>query len=174
MDDLRNRFLEKLNGRKREFQRALEKLLETQKEYQSPLSNNHGSDESDQAQREISISSNYSLIERKTRELKQIDRLIQKVLRDKSFGRCEECGRQIPAERLLIMPEASLCVHCQRKLERSTQYRGLDSRGALPYLFRKGEDQESFSGLNDLEYALNDSDMDRFSTEENGDNGFTG
>ncbi|MFK4764947.1 TraR/DksA family transcriptional regulator [Desulfobaculum sp. SPO524] len=31
---------------------------------------------------------------------------------DEDFGHCEECGEPIPVRRLLIMPEASLCVDC--------------------------------------------------------------
>jgi DnaK suppressor protein len=33
------------------------------------------------------------------------------------YGTCQECGRQIPAERLEARPSATLCVACQRKLE---------------------------------------------------------
>ena len=33
------------------------------------------------------------------------------------FGRCEECGKPIPEERLMVIPEATLCVPCQRELE---------------------------------------------------------
>jgi phage/conjugal plasmid C-4 type zinc finger TraR family protein len=31
-----------------------------------------------------------------------------------TYGRCEDCGQQIPAERLAARPEATLCVDCQR------------------------------------------------------------
>jgi RNA polymerase-binding transcription factor DksA len=34
-----------------------------------------------------------------------------------TYGTCQECGRQIPAERLAARPEATLCVECQRRLE---------------------------------------------------------
>jgi RNA polymerase-binding transcription factor DksA len=33
------------------------------------------------------------------------------------YGTCQECGRQIPAERLAARPEATLCVDCQRRVE---------------------------------------------------------
>jgi len=33
------------------------------------------------------------------------------------YGVCQECGRQISAERLQARPEATLCVDCQRRLE---------------------------------------------------------
>jgi len=34
-----------------------------------------------------------------------------------TYGTCQECGRQIPAERLAARPEATMCVDCQRRLE---------------------------------------------------------
>jgi len=34
-----------------------------------------------------------------------------------TYGTCQECGRQIPAERLAARPEATLCVDCQRQRE---------------------------------------------------------
>jgi RNA polymerase-binding transcription factor DksA len=36
-----------------------------------------------------------------------------------TYGQCEECGRQIPAERLEARPAATLCVECQRKRDGS-------------------------------------------------------
>jgi len=35
------------------------------------------------------------------------------------FGECESCLAAIPVERLLVVPEASLCVLCQQKSEES-------------------------------------------------------
>ncbi|MDO8503414.1 MAG: TraR/DksA C4-type zinc finger protein [bacterium] len=35
-----------------------------------------------------------------------------------SYGICEECGEMIDTDRLMIYPEATLCVSCERKRER--------------------------------------------------------
>ena len=35
-----------------------------------------------------------------------------------TYGDCETCGREIPAERLAAVPYASLCVACERKAEK--------------------------------------------------------
>ncbi|MEV0730981.1 TraR/DksA C4-type zinc finger protein [Polymorphospora sp. NPDC050346] len=32
-----------------------------------------------------------------------------------TYGRCVHCGKQIPAERLQILPHARFCVPCQEK-----------------------------------------------------------
>jgi RNA polymerase-binding transcription factor DksA len=39
------------------------------------------------------------------------------------YGICESCGERIDPARLEILPEATLCLNCQRELER-TRRRG--------------------------------------------------
>jgi RNA polymerase-binding transcription factor DksA len=34
-----------------------------------------------------------------------------------SYGRCVDCGRELPDERLEARPEAERCVDCQQKVE---------------------------------------------------------
>lgn len=36
---------------------------------------------------------------------------------DGSYGRCVECGRELPDERLEVRPEADRCVDCQQRAE---------------------------------------------------------
>ena len=40
------------------------------------------------------------------------------------YGICARCGKEIPAERLEVKPEATLCITCQAELER-LQRRGI-------------------------------------------------
>jgi RNA polymerase-binding transcription factor DksA len=35
-----------------------------------------------------------------------------------TYGRCERCQRDIPPDRLLAVPQARLCLDCQRRAER--------------------------------------------------------
>ena len=133
MDKSRKKLLEKLNKKRREFEETLQRLIENQRAYNGHLHGDEFTDESDHAQREISAASNYSLIERKTKELKQIDRLIQKISQDENFGICEECGKPIPIKRLLAVPETTLCVNCQRELEKMDQLRSLPGRDSVGY-----------------------------------------
>lgn len=35
-----------------------------------------------------------------------------------SYGICEECGEMIDTDRLMIYPEATLCISCEHKRER--------------------------------------------------------
>jgi RNA polymerase-binding transcription factor DksA len=48
----------------------------------------------------------------------KINLLIDRDSQRSGFGICEESGMRIPEERLLIMPDASLCVPCQKDLEK--------------------------------------------------------
>jgi RNA polymerase-binding transcription factor DksA len=41
----------------------------------------------------------------------------RRALRDGSYGTCRGCGRAIPKERLAVVPEAVLCIDCQRHFE---------------------------------------------------------
>ncbi|MBW2095469.1 MAG: TraR/DksA family transcriptional regulator [Deltaproteobacteria bacterium] len=159
MKDNRGDFLSKLTEKKREFEQALQRLLDKQKEYQEHLEGESSMDESDQALREISVSSNYSLIERKSRELKKIDRLIRQVVSDTHFGICEECGDPIPPERLLIVPEATLCVACQRELEKMDNLKRVPKHNSLRLRMQPMEDLETENELPMLDNEGIDSDV---------------
>jgi DnaK suppressor protein len=110
-------FLHRLYIKKDEFEYALRRLMQTQKEINAQSFDDAYSDEFDSAQKETVAFSNYGLIDRKNKEVKKIEYLIQKISRNEDFGICEECGEPIPTERLLIVPEANLCVDCQSEME---------------------------------------------------------
>ncbi len=59
----------------------------------------------------------YTLEENSTRLLGQIDAALRR-LDDGSYGRCTDCGAEIPHERLEAYPWASLCIDCKRAAER--------------------------------------------------------
>ncbi|HUT15850.1 MAG TPA: TraR/DksA C4-type zinc finger protein [Anaerolineae bacterium] len=52
------------------------------------------------------------------RKLAAIERASQ-ALEDGSYGICEICGKAINPERLAVIPQATTCVRCQEKLDRS-------------------------------------------------------
>lgn len=52
------------------------------------------------------------------RRLEHVDRALER-LRQGTYGVCGRCGRPIPVERLEAMPEAELCVDCQRRVDES-------------------------------------------------------
>ncbi|MFC1805546.1 TraR/DksA family transcriptional regulator, partial [Planctomycetota bacterium] len=51
-----------------------------------------------------------------TTDLRKIDRALEKI-DDKTYGKCEDCGKTIPKARLETLPFADLCVRCQQEFE---------------------------------------------------------
>lgn len=48
--------------------------------------------------------------------LEQIEAALKRIA-EGSFGRCEECGREIPKARLDAIPYAALCIKCASRQE---------------------------------------------------------
>jgi len=128
----RQDFIKLLMEKREECEKTLKRLHEIKREYMEKMDESSTNDESDLAQREISLANVYSMIERKTNEIREIDLLIQKLEKDQDFGICEECGAEIPAERLLLMPGTSLCVDCQAEYEKLGRIQKLKADGMWP------------------------------------------
>ena len=60
----------------------------------------------------------FALGERGLAELSAIDAALARITSD-AYGDCTDCGAHIAPARLHASPEASRCIHCQEKLERS-------------------------------------------------------
>jgi DnaK suppressor protein len=58
-----------------------------------------------------------TLEEHDVRLLGAIDAALQRI-ETGTYGKCVNCGAQIPEERLEAMPWATLCIECKRKEER--------------------------------------------------------
>ncbi len=48
--------------------------------------------------------------------LEQVDAALHKMTHG-TYGRCERCGQEIDFARLKAMPQATLCMSCQRQAE---------------------------------------------------------
>ena len=66
----------------------------------------------DMAQALEQLERDASLQEVERRELLAIERALAKMSSG-SFGYCEDCSEEIPHKRLMVLPEARLCAHCQ-------------------------------------------------------------
>jgi DnaK suppressor protein len=163
--ELRATFMQSILDKRQELEKILEGLMESQKEYNVQFSGGDLTDELDQAQREISASSYYPIIERKIKELRKIDLLIKRMSKEEKFGLCEECGKHIPKERLLIVPEASLCVSCQRKLEKTGLQRSAEARASTAYGGGQGMDWDT-GGFDENGHLVMKSYMNTFSVNE--------
>lgn len=57
------------------------------------------------------------LAELDSRELRQIDRALAR-LKQGTYGLCESCQKKIPVGRLNALPYTTLCIECQREMEK--------------------------------------------------------
>jgi DnaK suppressor protein len=62
----------------------------------------------------------FALVQRLQRKLESVDHALR-MAKNGTYGICETCGNRITPARLEILPEATLCLDCQRQVER--QYR---------------------------------------------------
>lgn len=58
----------------------------------------------------------FALDEHETAELREIDAALNRMEAG-TYGRCIDCGVEIPAARLHAAPEAPRCITCQEKVE---------------------------------------------------------
>ncbi|HTU22401.1 MAG TPA: TraR/DksA C4-type zinc finger protein [Gemmataceae bacterium] len=68
------------------------------------------------------------LAELDARELHQIERALQR-LKQGTYGLCEGCGCKIPVGRLNALPYTSLCIACQREMEKYPDWADRRSAG---------------------------------------------
>ncbi len=99
----------------------LARRAELRKKLAEDLDNLRGSEASgDQADAALDASSdemNSALAELDARELGQIDRALAR-LKQGIYGHCEVCQDKIPVGRLATLPFCTLCIACQREMEK--------------------------------------------------------
>lgn len=64
----------------------------------------------------------WALVQSMQRKLESIDQAIR-CAQSGTYGICQNCGGRIEPARLEILPEASLCLNCQREMERKNRRR---------------------------------------------------
>lgn len=62
----------------------------------------------------------WALVQRLERKLESID-YAMRAARAGTYGICESCGNRIDPARLEVLPEATLCLECQRQVERQNR-----------------------------------------------------
>jgi len=75
-------------------------------------------DIADQASDALSSEVAHGVAEIANADLKMIERALERI-ENRTYGRCENCGKPIPAGRLRALPFAELCVDCKREEEAS-------------------------------------------------------
>jgi DnaK suppressor protein len=73
-------------------------------------------DSADQSAQDVDQGIDYSLLEMKYEQYKDIADAFRK-LENNSYGICEECGNEISIKRLEVNPLARYCIECKTRRE---------------------------------------------------------
>lgn len=100
--------------RRADLRRKLADELANLREFKNPTSTGDSADAAFEAGSDEMSS---QLAEIDARELTQIDRALAR-LKQGTYGLCEVCQGKIPVGRLNALPYTTLCIGCQRELEK--------------------------------------------------------
>jgi DnaK suppressor protein len=64
----------------------------------------------------------WALVQRLERKLASVEHALR-IAASGNYGICESCGNRIDPARLEVLPEATLCLECQRQVERRNKHR---------------------------------------------------
>lgn len=81
------------------------------------------------------------LAELDARELNQIERALQR-LKQGTYGICEGCGCKIPVGRLNALPYTTLCIACQREMEKYPDWADRRSSGNWEHVYEAASLEE--------------------------------
>ena len=114
---------ETLTAAQREELKAL--LLAARRDLQAQMQQNREnlapptSDEGGMVQRNVAREVDQALTDIDAEDLTRIDRAL-KAMADGTYGLCDECGCDIPFERLKIEPQTEHCVACKGRWEKAS------------------------------------------------------
>jgi RNA polymerase-binding protein DksA len=112
----RAEFAAKLKQRYRELWADVQRELGESQPYQELAGETH--DIEDEAAADLLVDLNLADIHRDILEMRDVEAALQRIV-DRSYGRCCECGGNIPLERLSAYPTAKRCQPCQRRYEQT-------------------------------------------------------
>jgi DnaK suppressor protein len=99
-------------------------LLKRREELQQEMQQNRenlappSADQGAMVQRNVAREVDQALTDMDAGDLTRIDRAL-KAMADGSYGQCEECGCDIPFERLKVEPQTEHCVICKARWEKA-------------------------------------------------------
>lgn len=84
-------------------------------------------DSADQSAQDVDAGIDYSLLEMKYEQYKDIADAFRK-LQNNTYGLCEECGEEIAVKRLEVNPLARYCIACKTRKEEMEKIRKEETR----------------------------------------------
>lgn len=140
----------RLTTRRGELLRSIEDELG---DLRRELGGRAGSDDGDMAAESLNNEMTSQLAQLETRELKQIDRALER-LRQGKYGSCEACARRIPVARLNALPYTTLCIECQREMEANPELADEFDTGWQQVYDSEAASRDVNVNLSDLEMNL--------------------
>ena len=93
-----------------------DELLRTDQEKYSALAG-QVHDAGDESVADLLTDVNTAVVSLLIKELREVE-AAEERMKENSYGECDECGVEIPYERLLAYPSAMRCITCQEQHER--------------------------------------------------------
>jgi DnaK suppressor protein len=106
---------EMLEERRREIQGKLRSILDSLPEEKSSVR-----DAEEQAVSDFVEEVDFTLMQMKSETLAKIDEALRRLQKE-TYGRCVECGLDIPETRLTALPFADRCRDCQERQEAAVE-----------------------------------------------------
>jgi RNA polymerase-binding protein DksA len=98
-----------------------------------PGGHDGSSDTVDQPNIEIEKDLFFHFQERDRRAIEEIYQALKRI-ESGSFGICDHCEEEIPHQRLMANPTATLCMNCQKRKEQTERRHGLNGKRSLKLL----------------------------------------
>jgi len=80
-------------------------------------------DSVDEAEASFEVDFDLTMKESMIRQIKEIDEALERI-KEGNYGTCENCGEDIPQDRLRARPNARFCIRCKSEMEKGTEKRG--------------------------------------------------
>jgi DnaK suppressor protein len=119
MDDLnrQHKLRSLLEAKKTALLADLRKSMGEQRAESGRMSFEIAQDDGDKSVEDHGLHVQSAVQSMKSEQLDDIEQALKK-LSEGSYGICEECGSEIPLQRLKIQPAASYCVACQEEIDK--------------------------------------------------------
>ena len=105
----------------KEYQRLADELEQVQTSASSSEERREGSPfgkREEEATETLELEKRLTLENRIRQEMSVVDHALDKINKG-TYGKCDNCGQEIPLERLEVLPQAGLCVNCKALLTKN-------------------------------------------------------
>jgi DnaK suppressor protein len=117
LDELRRRLEADRDSLKSEIDRIENEDVHAENQY-DPEFSGYGNHMAETATEIYEQERNLSIEQNLQQQLAEVERALTKF-DEGTYGICDNCGKEIPLERLQAFPQATLCIDCKGRMENS-------------------------------------------------------